>query len=184
MSEAFTKAITSIPVLGSAIQGRVSPRRAFLAGGVAATASAAVMASIESAAGAPSISPDAELIQVCHRFAEAELAIWFRYVVAPVDLADAQDVPPDWDTLHWIENTPAASPEGWCAKALALSAWHRDVFDDPEEDRDGHTPLLASLVRDMVAPTRNAIMARLVQQHGPLPGGYTVNGMWLGRAAA
>jgi len=129
-------------------------------------------------------APDAELIRVCHRFAEAELASWFRYVVAPDGLADTQDGPPDWNTLHWIEDTPAVTPEGWCAKALALSAWHRDVFDDPEEDRDGHTPLLASLVRDMVAPARNAIMVRLVQQYGPLPEGYTVNGMWIGGAAA
>ncbi len=85
MSEAFTKAITSIPFLGGAIQGRVSARRAFLAGGVAATASAAVMASIESATGATSscpvfpgtcpdplpsasVSPDAELIGLCADF--------------------------------------------------------------------------------------------------------------------
>ncbi len=75
MSEAFTKAITSISFLGSAVQGRVSARRAFLAGGVAATASAAVMASVESATGAPSVSPDAELIGLCAHFDALERCI-------------------------------------------------------------------------------------------------------------
>jgi hypothetical protein len=75
MSEAFTKAITSTPFLGSAMQGRVSARRAFLAGGVAATASAAVMASIESATGAPSVSSDAELIGLCADFDALERRI-------------------------------------------------------------------------------------------------------------
>jgi len=58
------------------------------------------------------------------------------------------------------------------------------VFDDPEDDRDGHTTLLASLVRDMVAPTRAVIIARLIEQYGPLPESYTTDGMWLGRAGA
>ncbi len=165
--------------MSKAVDTSTTSRRLLLA-----AATPAVLAPSGAAVAAAASNPDAELIQVCHRFAEAELASWFRYVVAPVDLADAQDGPPDWDTLHWIEDTSAVTPEGWCAKALALSAWHRDVFDDPEEDRDGHTPLLASLVRDMVAPERNAIMARLMQQYGPLPDGYTANGMWLGRAAA
>ena len=39
--------------------------------------------------------PDAELVRVCHEFAEAEWRSWWRYVTAPVDLADEQDREPD-----------------------------------------------------------------------------------------
>ncbi len=181
MSKAVNISTTGLPASNVATSTN-RLRRALLTGSAAAVA---VMATgVAVSARAVPASPDAELIRACQQFAEAELASWYRYVVAPDDLADVQDVPPDWDTLHWIERTPATTPEGWCAKALALSAWHRDVFDDPEDDRDGHTPLLASLVRDMVAPTRAVIIARLVEQYGPLPEGYTADGMWLGRAVA
>jgi len=181
MSKAVNTSTTGLPASGSATcTNRL--RRALLTGSAAAVAAMATGVAV-SARAVPA-NPDAELIRACQQFAEVELASWYRYVVAPDDLADAQDVPPDWDTLHWIEATLAATPEGWCAKALALSAWHREAFDDPEDGRDGHTTLLASLVRDMVRSARDAIIERLVQQHGPLPDGYSVNGMWLGRAVA
>jgi len=181
MSKAVNTSTTGLPS-STAATSTNRLRRALLTGSAAAVAAMATGVAVS--AGAVPASPDAEMIRACQQFAEAELASWYRYVVAPDDLADVQDAPPDWDTLHWIERTPATTPEGWCAKALALSAWHRDVFDDPEDDRDGHTPLLASLVRDMVAPTRAVIIARLVEQYGPLPESYTADGMWLGRAGA
>jgi hypothetical protein len=41
-------------------------------------------------------------------------------------------------------------------------------YDDPEDDRDGVTPIIAALLRDMVAPARNAILTRLQAKYGPL----------------
>ena len=124
--------------------------------------------------------PDAELIRTCHQFAETELTNWYRYCTLPADVADAQDPKPDWSSLHWITATPATTPEGWRAKALAYSAWHHEPYDDLPEDRDTASPLLAALLRDMVAPVRNAIVARLAEQYGPLPEGYTAEGIWVG----
>ena len=123
---------------------------------------------------------DAELIRTCHQFTETELGRWYRYVVAPAHLADdLDDQAPDWDTLHWIIATPATTHEGWHAKALALSAWDREAYWN-DDDRGTHTELLSSLLRDMVAPARDAIVARLAAQYGPLPDTYTPEGMWLG----
>ena len=45
-------------------------------------------------------TPDAELVRVCHAFAEAEYRNWWRYILAPAHLADAQDRLPDWATLE------------------------------------------------------------------------------------
>ncbi len=129
-------------------------------------------------------SPDAELIQVCQQFAEREFSSWYRYVVALPKMADALDTAPDWAALRQIEATPARTPAGHQAKALALTAWHRGVYDDHPDDHDGHTALLASLLRDMVAPARVAIIARLAKRYGPLPEGYTADGVWVGRIAA
>jgi hypothetical protein len=100
------------------------------------------------------------LIRICHQFAESELTSWYRYCTAPSNLADKQDSRPERDLLHWIEATPATTPENWHAEALACVAWNRDMYDDAEDERDGGTTLLASLLRDMVAPARNAILAR------------------------
>jgi len=127
---------------------------------------------------------DAELVRVCRQFAEAEYRNWWRYVTAPDDLADAQDQEPDWTTLAWIEATPATTPAGWHAKALAYAAWWREAYDDVEAERDASTPLLASLLRDMVAPARAAILARCAADYGPLPEGYTADARWVGRAPA
>ncbi len=129
--------------------------------------------------GAPLPHPDARLIRVCHRFAEDEFAAWYRYCTAPGDTADEQDVPPDLDTLHWLEATPATTPEGWQAKALACAAWHRGVYDAVDDGRGVGSLLLATLLREMVGPTRNAIVARLATQYGPLPAEYTAEGVWL-----
>jgi len=154
-------------------------RRAMLRG-----SAAALLASTASAAAAP--SADTEMVRVCHDFAEAEWRNWWRYVTAPADLADAQDRDPDWPTLAWIEATPATTPAGWHAKALALSAWDRAAYDDDAEwhEPDSDTGLLAGLLRDMVAPARAAILARCEAEYGPLPEGYTADMRWKGRPAA
>ena len=124
-------------------------------------------------------NPDAELIRRCHQFAEAEISSWYRYVIAAENLADEQDTAEDSDGYNWITATPATTPAGWHAKALAWSAWHRTGYFD-DEDSDGTSALLASLLQDMVAPARNAIMAKLFMQYGPLPACYTPEGRFLG----
>ena len=70
------------------------------------------------------------------------------------------------------------------AKALAYTAWHRDAYDDCVDDQDGQSTLLASLLRDLAAPARAVIIARLFEKYGPLPMGYTRDGVWLGAEAA
>ena len=130
------------------------------------------------------LSRDAELIETCQRFAENEFDAWYHYVVTNDRSVEAhyEDSDPDWATLRWIEATPAHTPAGCQAKALAFVAWHRDAYDDSADDRNGHTGLLASLMRDLAAPARAAIIAHLVAQYGPLPAGYSTDGMWLGSA--
>ncbi len=127
---------------------------------------------------------DAELVRVCHRFAEAEYRNWWRYIVAPAHLADAHDREPDWATLQWIETTPATTSAGWHAKALAYAAWWREAYDDAEPERDASATLLASLLREMVAPARAAILARCTAEYGPLPEGYTADARWIGHPPA
>jgi hypothetical protein len=160
-------------------------RRDFLAMTAGAVAAKTVL---PLAAGAETLSasrtrssPDALLIETCFRFAEADWESWYRYCTAPDDVADEQDTPADTDTLHWIVATPATTPEGWHAKALAAAAWNRAAYDDPEDDRDGVTPIIAALLRDMVAPARNAILTRLQAKYGPLSEGYTPDWRWMGR---
>ena len=126
-------------------------------------------------------NPDEELIRVCHRFAESQLEDWYRYVVE-VD-TDEDDAPVPWDAYHRIVGTQATTPAGWHAKALAFTAWSRDSYDDHEDDRDTHTTFLAALLRDMVAPARNAIVARCTAKYGPLPTQYTAEGIWIGYSA-
>ena len=153
-------------------------RRALLGAAAAFTAAPLALA----AAAVPMADPDAELVRVCHDFAEAEFRNWWRYVVAPDHLADAQDTDPDWPILAWIEATPATTPAGWHAKALAYAAWWRDAYDDAE-DGDSDAPLLASLLRDMVRPARAAILARCEAEYGPLGDGYGADWRWIGRAS-
>ena len=128
-------------------------------------------------------NPDADLIRVCRQFAEAELTGWYRYVTAPDNVADEQIASDMWvfdrAAWEWIAAMPATTPEGWQAKALAFVALDRNAYDDAE-DCDRTTPVLASLLRDMVRPARAAIIARLTRLYGPLPDGYTADGMWLG----
>jgi len=139
MSEAFTKAITSIPVLGSAMQGRVSARRAFLAGGVAATASAAVMASIESATGAPSVSSDAELIGLCAVFDALEHKLQASYEGIVTDAGwDAADVVADAvreEQAPILDAITACRPStlaGFTALAGSLALWDTELLEgDP-----------------------------------------------------
>ncbi len=157
-------------------------RRAVLRGSAAALLGSA--AAVTAASAEP--GPDAELVRVCHDFAEAEWRNWWRYIVAPANLADAQDREPEWPTLAWIEATSATTPAGWHAKALALAAWDRAAYDDDAEwhEPDSNTGLLAGLLRDMVAPARAAILARCEAEYGLLPGGYTADARWIGRAPA
>jgi hypothetical protein len=119
--------------------------------------------------------PDAELIRICHRFAEAEFEQWYCWEAA----CDDEDMPPsDRNTYNWIAATPATTPEGWHAKALAYAAWEREVYDNYEAGMD--TTFLAPLLRDMVAPARNAIIARCASKYGPLPYPFSAEGIWLG----
>lgn len=156
----------------------VLTRRSMLASAAGAVAVPAVASTL------PAVLPDAELVQVCHDFAEAEYRNWWRYITAPDHLADAQDREPDWATLAWIEATPATTPAGWHAKALAYAAWWREAYDDADPESDSDKPLLASLLHDMVAPARAAILARCAADYGPLPEGYTADGRWKGRVVA
>lgn len=160
----------------------MSTRRGFLT----STASAASLAGMATHASEAAIAPnpDALLIEACQRFAEADLDAWYRYCTAPDGMEDEQDPPPDWDTLHWIEATPATTLAGWHAKALAAAAWNRRAYDDPEDERDGTSPIIAALLRDMVAPARNAILTRLQAKYGRLPPGYTPDWRWIGAVKA
>jgi hypothetical protein len=125
---------------------------------------------------------DAELIRICHEFAEGQLADWYRYIVASDDEADELDEPLDWTRYDHIIATPATTPEGWHAKALAFTAWDRESYDDHVDKRDPSTTFLASLLRDM-ASARNAIIGRLRAEFGPLLAFYTPEGIWLGQTA-
>jgi len=150
---------------------------------------AVLLAGAATAAASAEPALDAELVRVCHQFAEAEYREWWRYCTAPDNLADAEAAEPDWATLAWIRATPATTPAGWAAKALALAAWDREMYDDlVEAESDTRTALLAALLaallRDMVAPARAEILARCAAEYGPLPEGYTVDARWIGRAPA
>ncbi len=161
-------------------QPLAASRRALLGAAAALTA-----APLSLAVAAPSLAAsDAELVRVCHDFAETEWRSWWRYVVAPADLADDQDREPDWPALKWIEATPATTSAGWHAKALALAAWDHTAFDDEEAERAGAAGLLAGLLRDMVAPARAEILTRCAADYGPLPEGYTADARWISQAPA
>jgi hypothetical protein len=160
-------------------------RRGLLAGSTVALLAGAVFVTPARAApvaSAVATGDDAELIRLCHQFAESEIDDWYRYVVADDDEAEEieKDQTVDWGTYHRIIATPAVTPEGWHAKALAFTAWDRDSYDDHKDERDPSTTFLASLLRDMVAPARNAIIARCAAKYGPLPPSYTPEGIWLG----
>jgi len=157
MSEAFTKAITSTPFLGGAIQGKVSARRAFLAGGVAATASAAVMASVESAAGAPSVSSDAELIGLCAQLDTLErefLATDFGampntpggdHAEAEQDrIADAQA-----PIVDAICARPPQTSAGAVAVAHSLALWDAEFFKRGGPGGYTNERLIVALVRGL-----------------------------------
>ena len=127
--------------------------------------------------------PDALLIRVCYQFAEAEFEDWYRYCTAP-DGEEDDKSSFDRDTLNWIAATPATTSAGWQAKALACAAFNRNMYDDHTDDQEIGTPLLAALLREMAAPTRNAILLGLERKYGPLPDGYTPDWRWVGRTAA
>jgi hypothetical protein len=124
--------------------------------------------------------PDAELIRICHQFAEEEFRNFYRNAVATDDAEEVKDTPEHLARFHWIEATPASTPAGWCAKALVYAAWRPEGYDDHEDNCDAGSTLLASLLRDMVAPARNAIIARCAGQYGPLGPEYSQEGVWLG----
>lgn len=158
---------------------RAPTRRGLLGAAVVLAAAPPALAAV-----APPAEPDAELVRVCHQFAEAEWRNWWRYVTAPANLADAEATDPDWTTLEWIETTPATTPAGWAAKALALAAWHREAYDDSDAEGDASATLLAGLLRDMAAPARAEILTRCAADFGPLPEGYTADARWIGRGSA
>lgn len=131
-------------------------------------------------------NPDAELIRVSQQFAEAEYADWYLYVTTDDREIERQseDTPVDWATVRQIEAMPATTLEGVRAKALACAAWDRDAYDSSTDDNQAFTGLLASLLRDLAAPARAVILARLAEQYGPLPDGYDADCRWIGRTAA
>lgn len=148
-------------------------RRAALRG-----ASLAGLLGIPAIAGATQANPDADLIRTCHLFAQREYESWYRYVIAPDDV-ECQETPPDGETYKKIVATPATTPEGWHAKALALAAWDREAYDN-EDASEYETELLSSLLRDMVTPARSNIIAGLRAKYGPLPSSYSADGIWIG----
>ena len=128
---------------------------------------------------------ESEFVGICRRFAEAEYADWYAYVMASDEVAMEMEErnAVDWATYNLITATPAKTLEGLRAKALALAAWDRAAYDDDSESNRGGA-LLASLLRDMVAPERAEIIERLTAKWGPLPDGYTRDGVWVGSAEA
>lgn len=120
-------------------------------------------------------NPDAELLQLCHRFAEKELDDWYRSVALDED----NDGDLDWETYRQIGNTPARTPEGCQAKALVYSAWFASAYAEIDQD-DPNAVFLSLLLTDLVAPVRNPIVYRLAEKYGPLPPDYTPEGIWLG----
>ena len=73
-----------------------------------ATDFAAIAASMKEHAN----NSDAVLIQRCHRFAEAEITSWYRYVIAPAHLADEQDTPSDMAATIGLSQRPRRPPRG------------------------------------------------------------------------
>lgn len=167
--------------MSKAINIHTASRRGLLA------ASSAVLALSGAAVAAPvAQNPDAELIRICQQFAEAEFADWYLYVTTDDREIERQseDTPVDWATVRQIEAMPATTLEGVRAKALACAAWDRDAYDSSADGHQAFTGLAASLLRDLAAPARGVILARLAEQYGPLPDGYDADCRWIGRAAA
>ena len=167
--------------MSKAIATHSASRRRLLA------ASSAILALSGAAIAAPSAqNPDAELIRVCQQFAEAQFADWYLYVTTddPETEFQSENAPVDWETVRWITATPAHTLAGHQAKALACAAWDRDSYDSSPDDNPAFTGLLASLLRDLAAPARGVILARLAEQYGPLPDGYDADCRWIGRAVA
>jgi hypothetical protein len=154
-------------------------RRGALRFSVAAFAAGLAVPTLAAMPATTANEAEADLIRACNLFAEAAFGSWYRYVLAPDDVDD-QDTPPDWDTYHRIIATQATTPEGWRAKALAYVAWDREAYDDHEDERTPVTGFLASLLRNLVAPARAAIIADLRAKYGPLPHHYTADGVWIG----
>ena len=151
------------------------------------TAAPAVLALSGAAIAAPPAqNPDAELICICQQFAEAEYADWYLYVTTvdrEIEL-QSENAPVDWATVRQIEAMPATTLEGVRAKALACASWDREAYDSSADDNQAFTGLLASVLRDLAAPARKVILARLAERYGPLPEGYDADCKWIGSAAA
>ena len=114
--------------------------------------------------------PDAELIRICQEFAEAELRNWYLETLNP----DAEIEPTNRNIRELIARTLAETPEGLHAKMLALSCW--DSVTYANEESGGEDTLLSSIMRDMVAPARNAIVAKLAVGHCRRPALRRVDG--------
>jgi hypothetical protein len=159
-------------IMPKATQTHTTSRRSALRGISLAAITAGLVPTLSHAASAS----DDELIRVCQDFAEREFDQFYHYAITE---NDDDYPPPDWGTYHRIIETQATTPAGWHAKALAYAAWDKDAYDDTEPDLSCST-FIASLLRDMVAPARDAIIAKLAMKYGPLPSEYTVNAMWIG----
>ena len=113
----------------------------------------------------------------------AEPANWYRYVTAPDDTADEYDDPTDWDTYYRIIATPATTPAGWDAKALAYAAWDREGYDDEEPTAHPRRPSwdLCCATWWVKPATPSSPGARRLT--GPCRRQYSVDGVWIGCSA-
>ena len=81
-----------------------TPRRRLLA--LVPSALVAADIGLTAASAVAAVSPDAELIRVCQQFAEREFSSWYRYILAPPEMADKMDTSPDWTASRRIGVTP------------------------------------------------------------------------------
>ena len=120
---------------------------------------------VSGSAVAAGVNPDADLIERCRQFAEADMAFWYQRALDGEDVLEGAWPGHDAERAR-IAATKATSPAGWQAKALVLSTWFFDATGAQTEDDE--TGLVVSLLRDMAAPARAEILNRLSERFGPL----------------
>jgi len=151
MSETFRTTITSTRVPGSALQIRASARRAFLAGGVAATA---LVAGAAGANSAPAASPDADLIGLCAEMdvLEHRIDVLFDSVTseAAYGAADAAACVIEVDQRRLLDRICAVVPTtdaGCLAVARSLALLSPDYADVPSPQPTMDERLASMLLR-------------------------------------
>ena len=150
---------TSTPFLSSIMQGKVSPRRAFLAGGVAATASAAVMASVQSATGASFVSPDAELVAHCAMLDALEREFLATDFGALPNTPEGDHAEAEQDRISAAQRPivdaicarPPVTHDGAVSVARSLALLDAELFRDGGPDGYANDRMIAALVRVLTA---------------------------------